>query len=111
MEKFFRGEKNRGGSKKNTSKKHPLPLAAKVDDKQISVQDSQFLAYLVELFYGTDDGDLVRHFRYKPESFSHEMVVDRIERMIASGLARPPAANQSKGTVAREKKEKSNKTK
>lgn len=94
----------------NLQESHGIVLmAAKVEENQISVQDSQFLAYLVELFYGTDDGELVRKFRYKPDQFSHEEVIERIEKMISSSLARPPNPNQSKGTVDRPKREKSSK--
>lgn len=94
----------------NLQESHDIVLmAAKVDENQISVQDTQFLAYLVELFYGTDEGDLVRKFRYKPSEFRHEEVVERIEKMINSSLARPPIPNQSKGTVKRDARQKSSK--
>ena len=89
----------------NLQESHGIVLmASRIDTNQISVQDAQFLAYLVELFYGTDDGELVRKFRYQPETFSHEMVIEKIEKMIENSMARPPIPDQSKGTVERKKK-------
>lgn len=94
----------------NLQESHDIVLmASRVDPEQISVQDAQFLAYLVELFYGTDDGELVRKFRYQPDTFSHEMVITKIENMIENSMARPPIPDQSKGTVARKKKGKKGK--
>jgi len=73
-------------------------MAAKVNTDQISVQDAQFLAYCVELFYGTDDGELVRMFRYKPDQFKYEMVIERIEKLVQNSLPRAKNPPQSKGT-------------
>merc|ERR1712080_647584 len=74
-------------------------MAAKIDNEKISTQDAQFLAYCVELFYGTDDGEMVRTFRYKPQEFRHEMVIEKIEQLVSNSKPRQPNPNQSKGTL------------
>ena len=50
----------------NLQESHGIVLmASKVSSEHCSIQDAQFLAYAVELFYGTDEGKLVKQFRYR----------------------------------------------
>lgn len=79
-------------------------MASKINSEYISVQDAQYLAYAVELFYGTDDGELVRTFRYKPQEFKYEMVIERIEDLVSSTFSRPKNPPQSKGNNPNSKK-------
>lgn len=79
-------------------------MASKIQSEHVAVQDAQFLAYAVELFYGTDDGELVRQFRYKPQEFRHESVIEKIEQLIQNTVPRPKNAPQSKGTLKKKAK-------
>ena len=79
-------------------------MASKIQSEHVAVQDAQFLAYAVELFYGTDDGALVRQFRYKPQEFRYESVIERIEELIQNTVPRERNPPQSKGTLKKKGK-------
>ena len=81
-------------------------MASKIQSEHVAVQDAQFLAYAVELFYGTDDGELVRQFRYKPQEFRYESTIEKIEQLIQNTIPRQKNAPQSKGTLKKEKPKK-----
>jgi ATP synthase F1 complex assembly factor 1 len=57
-------------------------MASKVSSEHCAIQDAQFLAYAVELFYGTDEGKLVKQFRFKPTEFNFNDTITRIEELI-----------------------------
>merc|ERR1712226_682256 len=78
-------------------------MASKIQSEHVTVQDAQFLAYSVELFYGTDDGELVRQLRYKPQEFKYEATIEKIETLIQNTLPRAKNPPQSKGTLKKQK--------
>lgn len=70
----------------NLQESHGIVLmASKITSDHCSIQDAQFLAYAVELFYGTDEGKLVKQFRYKPTEFNFNDCITRIEELIQTG--------------------------
>ncbi|XP_028392457.1 ATP synthase mitochondrial F1 complex assembly factor 1-like [Dendronephthya gigantea] len=58
-------------------------MVGEVDTKQLATHEAMFIANLIQLYYGTDDGQklsLLRTFNKNPDQFNHMSVIEEMQR-------------------------------